>query len=136
LDYARPRAVLVGDAAHAVHPLAGQGLNLGLLDCAVLAEVLGGDLNGAGSVDLGSSVRFGEHKLLRRYERRRKSENLLAATAFDGLERLFSSDNPALARLRIAGLGAVGRVPFIKREFATRALGLSGDVPAFLKSMN
>jgi 2-octaprenylphenol hydroxylase len=134
LDYARPRAVLVGDAAHAVHPLAGQGLNLGLLDCAVLAEVLGGDLNGAGSVDLGGPVRFGEHKLLRRYERRRKSENLLAATAFDGLERLFSSDNTALARLRIAGLGAVGRLPFIKREFATRALGLSGDVPAFLKS--
>jgi 2-octaprenylphenol hydroxylase len=134
LDYARPRAVLVGDAAHAVHPLAGQGLNLGLLDCAVLVEVLGGDLNGAGSVDLGGPVRFGEHKLLRRYERRRKSENLLAATAFDGLERLFSSDNTALARLRIAGLGAVGRLPFIKREFATRALGLSGDVPAFLKS--
>jgi 2-octaprenylphenol hydroxylase len=133
LDYARPRAVLVGDAAHAVHPLAGQGLNLGLLDCAVLAEVLGGDLNG-GSVDLGGPVRFGEHKLLRRYERRRKSENLLAATAFDGLERLFSSDNTALARLRIAGLGAVGRLPFIKREFAARALGLSGDVPAFLRA--
>jgi 2-octaprenylphenol hydroxylase len=128
LDYARPRAVLVGDAAHAVHPLAGQGLNLGLLDCAVLAEVLGGD-----SRDLGGAVRFGEHKLLRRYERRRKSENLLAATAFDGLERLFSNDNSLLARLRIGGLGAVGRVPFIKRELASRALGLSGDVPAFLK---
>jgi 2-polyprenylphenol 6-hydroxylase len=129
LDYARPRAVLVGDAAHAVHPLAGQGLNLGLLDCAVLAEVLGGDLCG-----LDGSVRFGEHKLLRRYERRRKSENLLAATAFDSLERLFSNDNSLLARLRIAGLGAVGRVPFIKRELATRALGLSGDVPAFLRA--
>jgi 2-octaprenylphenol hydroxylase len=129
LDYARPRAVLVGDAAHAVHPLAGQGLNLGLLDCAVLAEVLGDDLRG-----LGGPVRFGEHKLLRRYERRRKSENLLAATAFDGLERLFSNDNSLLARLRVAGLEAVGRVPFIKREFATHALGLSGDVPAFLRA--
>jgi 2-octaprenylphenol hydroxylase len=129
LDYARPRAVLVGDAAHAVHPLAGQGLNLGLLDCAVLAEVLGDDLRG-----LGGSVRFGEHKLLRRYERRRKSENLLAATVFDGLERLFSNDSTVLARLRIAGLGAVGRVPFLKRELATRALGLSGDVPAFLRA--
>jgi len=129
LDYARPRAVLVGEAAHAVHPLAGQGLNLGLLDCAVLAEVLGDDLRGVGGPD-----RFGEHKLLRRYERRRKSENLLAATAFDGLERLFSNDNSLLARLRIAGLEAVGRVPFIKREFATHALGLSGDVPAFLRA--
>ena len=129
LDYARPRAVLVGDAAHAVHPLAGQGLNLGLLDCAALAEVLGGGLHGPGS-----PAGFGEHRLLRRYERRRKSENLLAATMFDGLERLFSNDSTVLARLRIAGLGAVGRVPFLKRELATRALGLSGDVPAFLKA--
>jgi 2-octaprenylphenol hydroxylase len=128
LHYSRPRAVLVGDAAHAVHPLAGQGLNLGLLDCAVLAEVLGAD-----SRELGGAVRFGEHKLLRRYERRRKSENVLAATVFDGLERLFSSDSTVVARLRMAGLGAVGRVPFVKRELATRALGLSGDVPAFLR---
>jgi 2-octaprenylphenol hydroxylase len=132
LEYARPRAVLVGDAAHAVHPLAGQGLNLGLLDCAVLAEVLGGDARGgAGRV---GPVGFGEHKLLRRYERRRKSENVLAATAFDGLERLFSSSNTAVARMRVAGLTAVGRVPFLKRELATRALGLSGDVPAFLRA--
>jgi 2-octaprenylphenol hydroxylase len=134
LDYVRPRAVLVGDAAHAVHPLAGQGLNLGLLDCAVLAEVLGGDSRGRGGADPGGPVRFGEHKVLRRYERRRKSENVLAATAFDGLERLFSNDNAVLARLRIAGLAAVGRVPFVKRELATRALGLSGDVPAFLRA--
>jgi 2-polyprenylphenol 6-hydroxylase len=134
LDYARPRAVLVGDAAHAVHPLAGQGLNLGLLDCAVLAEVLGGDSLRLGGADLGGPVRFGEHKLLRRYERRRKSENVLAATMFDGLERLFSNDSAVLARMRIAGLAAVGRVPFVKRELAFRALGLSGDVPAFLKA--
>jgi 2-octaprenylphenol hydroxylase len=134
LDYVRPRAVLVGDAAHAVHPLAGQGLNLGLLDCAVLAEVLGGDSPDLGGADLGGPVRFGEHKLLRRYERRRKSENVLAATVFDGLERLFSNDSTVLARLRSAGLGAVGRVPFVKRELASRALGLSGDVPAFLRA--
>jgi 2-octaprenylphenol hydroxylase len=134
LDYARPRAVLVGDAAHAVHPLAGQGLNLGLLDCAVLAEVLGGDSRDLRGADLGGPVRFGEHKLLRRYERRRKSENVLAATVFDGLERLFSNDSTVLARLRMAGLGAVGRVPFVKRELASRALGLSGDVPAFLRA--
>jgi 2-octaprenylphenol hydroxylase len=122
LDYARPRAVLVGDAAHAVHPLAGQGLNLGLLDCATLAEVLDG------------STDVGEYRALRRYERRRKSENLLAATAFDGLERLFSSRGAALAQLRSAGLGAVGRVPFIKRLLAERAMGLGDDVPGFLKT--
>lgn len=125
LDYVRPRAVLLGDAAHVVHPLAGQGLNLGLLDCAVLCDVLenGGDIRNVG-----------DHRLLRRYERRRKSENLLAATALDGLDRLFSNENPALAAVRAAGLGAVGGLPIIKRRFARRALGLSGDVPAFLKS--
>ena len=124
LEYARPRAVLLGDAAHSVHPLAGQGLNLGLLDCAALADVLGGEA---------AAVRFGEYKLLRRYERWRRSENLLAAAALDGLERLFSSADPVTTSLRTAALSAVDKVPFIKRRFAQRALGLVGDVPAFLK---
>lgn len=124
VDYVRPRAVLLGDAAHVVHPLAGQGLNLGLLDCASLADVL---QSAAGAGELG------ERRLLRRYERWRKSENLLAATALDGLERLFSSANSGVARLRAAGLDAVGKLPFIKRQFALRALGLAGDVPGFLK---
>jgi 2-octaprenylphenol hydroxylase len=125
LDYVRPRAVLLGDAAHVVHPLAGQGLNLGLLDCAVLAEVLG---------ETGSAGYFGEHRLLRRYERRRRSENLLAVTALDGLERLFSSVDPVSAALRGAGLHAVDQLPYVKHTFARTALGLSGDVPAFLKA--
>jgi 2-polyprenylphenol 6-hydroxylase len=124
LDYVRPRAVLLGDAAHAVHPLAGQGLNLGLLDCASLADVL------SAAVVPGQ---LGEPRLLRRYERWRKSENLLAATALDGLERLFSNANPAIARLRSLGLGAVGKLPFIKRQLALHALGLIGDLPAFLQ---
>jgi 2-polyprenylphenol 6-hydroxylase len=126
LDYVRTRAVLLGDAGHAVHPLAGQGLNLGLLDCASLAEAL--------APARGDAELLGEPRLLRRYERRRKSENLLAATALDALERLFSSSNPLIERLRGAGLGAVGRLPLFKRELALRALGLSGDVPAFLRS--
>ena len=126
LDYVRTRAVLLGDAGHAVHPLAGQGLNLGLLDCASLAEAL--------EPARGDAELLGEPRLLRRYERRRKSENLLAATALDALERLFSSSNPLIERLRAAGLGAVGRLPLLKRELALRALGLSGDVPAFLRS--
>lgn len=125
LEYVRPRAVLLGDAAHVVHPLAGQGLNLGLLDCAVLAEVLG---------EAGSAGYFGEHRLLRRYERRRRSENLLAATALDGLERLFSSAAPVSSALRGAALHAVDQLPYVKRGFARSALGLSGDVPAFLKA--
>ncbi len=128
VDYVRPRAVLLGDAAHVVHPLAGQGLNLGFLDCATLVEVLRG-----GADEYGSTGVFGEHKLLRRYERRRRSENLLTATALDGLERLFASGNPIASRLRVAGLRAVAHAPFIRRELAERALGLSGDVPAFLR---
>jgi ubiquinone biosynthesis UbiH/UbiF/VisC/COQ6 family hydroxylase len=125
LEYVRPRAVLLGDAAHVVHPLAGQGLNLGLLDCAVLAEVLG-EAGGAGY--------FGEHRLLRRYERRRRSENLLAATALDGLERLFSNAGPLRAGLRGTGLQTVDKLPLVKYSLAKRALGLSGDVPEFLKA--
>jgi 2-polyprenylphenol 6-hydroxylase len=124
LEYARPRAVLLGDAAHVVHPLAGQGLNLGLLDCAALADVLG---------QAGASGFFGEHKLLRRYERWRRSENLLAAGALDAMERMFSATNPAAAGLRAAGLSAVGKLPFVKRRLAQRALGLIGDVPQFLR---
>jgi 2-octaprenylphenol hydroxylase len=125
LEYARPRAVLLGDAAHVVHPLAGQGLNLGLLDCAALAEVLG---------RAGSTGFFGEHKLLRSYERWRRSENLLAAAALDGLERLFASDDPVSSGLREAGLNAVDKVPLVKGRLAQRALGLIGDVPKFLKA--
>jgi 2-octaprenylphenol hydroxylase len=123
-EYVRPRAVLLGDAAHVVHPLAGQGLNLGLLDCAALADVLG--QGGGGGY-------FGEHRLLRRYERWRRSENLLAAAALDGLERLFAAANPVSTGLRIAGLRAVDQMPFVKRRLAQRALGLIGDVPEFLK---
>lgn len=144
-DYIRPRTVLVGDAAHAVHPLAGQGLNLGFLDCAVLSEVLaesrmaeGARRNGTAGTAARSAAMaapaLGDHRVLRRYERRRKSENLLAAMAMDGLERLFSSDNALLAPMRAASLGAIDRIPSIKRELAMRALGLSGDIPAFLKA--
>ncbi|HEY5264345.1 MAG TPA: FAD-dependent monooxygenase [Steroidobacteraceae bacterium] len=123
VEYVRPRAVLLGDAAHAVHPLAGQGLNLGLLDCAALADVLG---------SAGGDC-FGEHKLLRRYERWRRSENLLAAAALDGLERLFANADPRSTGVRSAALSVVDKLPFVKRRFAQRALGLSGDIPAFLK---
>src|SRR6202034_3954803 len=125
LEYVRPRAVLLGDAAHVVHPLAGQGVNLGLLDCAALADVLAAE---------GGRGYFGEHKLLRRYERWRRSENLLAAGALDGLERLFSATDPLSAGLRAAGLSAVGKMPLVKRRMAQRALGLTGDLPQFLKT--
>jgi 2-polyprenylphenol 6-hydroxylase len=125
LEYARPRAVLLGDAAHVVHPLAGQGLNLGLLDCGALAQVLG---------ESGGAPDFGDYRALRRYERWRRSENLLAAAALDGLEQLFSRTDALSSSLRAASLSAVGKMPFVKRRFAQRALGLIGDVPEFLKT--
>jgi 2-octaprenylphenol hydroxylase len=126
LHYARPRAVLLGDAAHVVHPLAGQGLNLGLLDCAALSQVF----SEAGGVE-----NYGDYRHLRRYERWRCSENVVAAAALDGLERIFSNSDPLITGLRTAGLGAVARMPFAKRGFARRALGLTGDIPDFLKAI-
>jgi len=126
VDYARPRAVLLGDAAHVVHPLAGQGLNLGLLDCAALSEVLG---------EAGGAANYGDYRHLRRYERWRRSENIIAAAALDGLERLFSNSDARSVALRTASLSAVAKMPFLKRGFAQRALGVAGDVPEFLKAV-
>jgi 2-polyprenylphenol 6-hydroxylase len=126
VDYVRPRAVLLGDAAHVVHPLAGQGLNLGLLDCAALTQVLG---------DAGGAPNYGDHQHLRRYERWRRSENAIAAAALDGLERIFADSDPRSVALRNAGLGAVARLSFLKRGIAQRASGVSGDVPEFLKAV-
>ena len=125
LHYARPRAVLLGDAAHVVHPLAGQGLNLGLLDCAALVQVL---------AECKGPTSFGDYSVLRRYERWRRSENLLAATALDGLERLFTNTDPWSAGLRMAGLNAVAKLPVLKQSLARSALGLAGDAPDFLKA--
>ena len=122
--YVRERVALIGDAAHVVHPLAGQGLNLGFMDCGALASVL---------AEAQDAKAFGDLAVLRRYERWRKSENLPAAAAFDGVDRLFSNADPALTALRAAGLQCVARWPFAKRLFARRALGLAGDAPAFLR---
>ncbi len=124
LAYARPRAVLLGDAAHVVHPLAGQGLNLGLLDCAALAQVL---------EDCGGPRDFGDLKVLRRYERWRRSENLLASAGLDALERLFSHTEGSVAAARRFGLGALERFGAVKRRLARQALGLSGDLPAIIR---
>jgi 2-octaprenylphenol hydroxylase len=114
LEYVRPGAVLLGDAAHAVHPLAGQGLNLGLEDVATLIEVL----------IAVSEEEWGDLRTLRRYERRRKSDNALAMIGLDGLERLFVNADGFATALRRVGLGAVERLPLLKRRLAMTALGL------------
>jgi 2-octaprenylphenol hydroxylase len=126
VEYTRPRLVLIGDAAHAVHPLAGLGVNLGFLDAAALTETLV-DARAAGS-------ELGDLKPLRRYERWRKSENLTAMGMLDGINRLFSNDNPALSGLRRAGLGAVNQLGPLKNFFIRRALGTAGELPRVAKA--
>jgi 2-octaprenylphenol hydroxylase len=123
-EYVRPHLALVGDAAHTIHPLAGQGVNLGFLDAAALVEVLG-DATAAGSD--ASSLRS-----LRRYERWRRSENALMLGVCDSINRLFGEKNVAVAGLRRLGLGLVASQPFARRALVQRALGLAGDLPALV----
>ncbi len=119
------RFALVGDAAHGVHPIAGQGLNLGLRDVAALAEVVA-DAARLG-LDLGSVT------VLERYERWRRLDSALSAATFDALNRLFSNDWTPLRSARDFGLGLVERMPGLKRLFVAEAAGLTGDVPRLLR---
>jgi 2-polyprenylphenol 6-hydroxylase len=121
-SYCKPRFVLVGDAAHSVHPLAGQGVNLGLMDGAALVEVL------AAAAEDGAAA-LAELRVLRRYERWRRSENLLALGLIDGLNRLFSNSSDALTQARGFGLSMVNRSRTAKRILMGRALGTDGEVP-------
>jgi 2-octaprenylphenol hydroxylase len=123
-QYCRPRFVLVGDAAHAVHPLAGQGVNLGLLDAAALVETLSDELARSGH-----SGSFAELRVLRRYERWRKSENMLALGLIDGLNRLFSNSSDTLGWMRRTGLSLVNGSAVAKRALIGRAMGIAGEVP-------
>ena len=127
-QYCKDRFALVGDAAHAIHPLAGQGVNLGFLDCAALVEVLAQELERGGDPQA-----LAELRVLRRYERWRKSENLIALGLVDGLNRLFSTSDTTLGWIRRTGLGAVERSAIAKRFFMGRAMGTSGELPAVAK---
>jgi 2-octaprenylphenol hydroxylase len=121
--YCATRFALVGDAAHTVHPLAGQGVNLGFLDAAALVQTL------AEAVSREGSAALGDRQALRRYERWRKSEITVAMGMLDGLNRLFSNSSPLLGRWRRAGLSIVDRNAWAKRFFVEHALGLAGEVP-------
>ena len=127
-EYCRPRFVLVGDAAHSIHPLAGQGVNLGLMDAASLVQVLSDARAGGASIDA-----LGELRTLRRYERWRKSENTIALGMIDGINRLFSNDNATAGVARRSGLRIVEHVPMLKRFFMSRALGIAGDAPRMVR---
>ena len=123
--YVEPGLALIGDAAHVIHPLAGQGVNLGFLDAAVLAEEL------RHAQARGESI--AEQRVLERYERRRMPHNLAMMAAMEGFQRLFQDDRLPLRWLRNAALKQVDRHFEAKALFVRRALGLSGDVPELAK---
>jgi 2-octaprenyl-6-methoxyphenol hydroxylase len=119
------RLALIGDAAHVVHPLAGQGLNIGMRDVAALAEIIVDEVRLG--LDVGSPVG------LERYQRWRRFDSAFSAAVVDGLNRLFSNDSAPLRVLRDLGLGLVDRAPELKRFLVREAAGATGTVPRLLK---
>jgi 2-octaprenyl-6-methoxyphenol hydroxylase len=124
-EFIAERIALVGDAAHVIHPIAGQGLNMGLKDVAALAEVI------ADAARLGLDP--GSLAVLERYQRWRRFDTMAMGIATDGLNRLFSNGSDVLRLARDAGLGVVERLPALKSLFVREAAGLSGEVPRLLR---
>ena len=124
-DFVRPRFALFGDAAHGIHPIAGQGLNLGFRDAAALAETV------VDAYRLGLDI--GSLEVLRRYEQWRRYDTFQMGVTTDVLNRLFSNDFGPLRALRDIGLGIVDRLPKLKKMFIGEAAGLGGALPKLLK---
>lgn len=120
-----PRTALIGDAAHAVHPVAGQGLNMGLKDAAALAEVL------IEALRIGEDI--GSETVLDRYARWRRFDNAALAAGFDGFVRLFSNDIAPVRLARDLGIAAVNRIAPLRRAFMHEAGGAVGDLPRLLR---
>jgi len=123
--FAAPRVALIGDAAHRVHPIAGQGLNAGLKDIGALAEVL------ALAHRRGEDI--GRLDVLERYQRWRRFDTMSLALATDTFNRLFSNDNSLLRLGRDLGLGLVNAVPGLRRTLIREAAGLTGELPKLLQ---
>ncbi len=119
------RLALIGDAAHVIHPIAGQGLNMGLKDVAALAETI------VDAARLGMD--FGGPDVLERYQRWRRFDTMSMGVATNALNFLFSNDLPFVRSIRDIGLGIVDRLPPLKGAFIKQAAGLSGEVPRLLR---
>lgn len=124
-SFVADRVALVGDAAHGIHPLAGQGLNLGLRDVAALAEVL------AEAARRGQDI--GSQAALQSYQQWRRFDAASLAVATDGINRIFSNDNPLMRGVRDLALGAVNATPSIRRTMIRQAAGLTGDLPRLMQ---
>ncbi len=124
-DYTSERFCLVGDAVHGIHPIAGQGFNLGLRDIAALSEVL------VNAHRLGGDI--GSELVLERYVHWRRTDNNILALGMDGLTRLFSNDNPVITFARRAGIAAVEELPTVKKFFMQHARGTVGKLPKLLR---
>ncbi|MDX8350252.1 UbiH/UbiF/VisC/COQ6 family ubiquinone biosynthesis hydroxylase [Cognatiyoonia sp. IB215446] len=124
-SFVADRVALIGDAAHGVHPIAGQGLNAGLRDVAALADVLT-EARGRGE-DIGSP------QVLTRYQQWRRFDTATLAMATDTFNRLFSNDNPLLRAIRGFGMGAINAAPSLRRAFIREAAGLTGDLPSLMR---
>jgi 2-polyprenylphenol 6-hydroxylase len=125
-SWLRGRVVLVADAAHSIHPLAGQGMNLGLMDVTALAELI--------SEAVGDNKDFSDTRLLRRYERWRKAEAQTLIVAMEAFKRGFSNQQPLLKLVRAVGMSGMNHLPWLKSKIIAAALGNSGDVPKLAQS--
>ncbi|MBZ8135048.1 ubiquinone biosynthesis hydroxylase [Afifella sp. IM 167] len=124
-EFVRPRFALLGDAAHGIHPIAGQGLNLGFRDAAALAEIV------VGANRIGLDI--GHIETLKPYERWRRFDTFQMGVTTDLLNRFFSKENGVLRAVRSVGLGVVDRLPRLKRNFIKEAAGLGGELPRLMR---
>lgn len=124
--YIAPNVVLIAEAAHRIHPIAGQGLNLSMRDIACLSEIL------VDAKRLG--LEYGSLSVLQKYQDWRRRDNLAMAVMTDALNRLFSNNIGAVKALRTTGLGIINRIPPMKRFFEKQAMGLSGKLPKIIKT--
>ena len=125
-SFVAPRVALVGDAAHGIHPIAGQGLNAGLKDVAALIDTV------SQARERGED--FASMQVLQRYQQWRRFDTVTLAVATDTFNRLFSNDNPLLRVARDVGMGVVNASPWLRRNFIREAAGLTGDLPRLMRA--